>query len=157
MNEYIATFLTITRHRENLADLLEELANELRHRARRHDRSKLTLELFEGFAEINRVARELPFGSPEYTASLKKANREGGCVARHFATESHHPEYHQPGQMGFLDIIEMVLDWQAASLTYGQNSFEDSLPIQRERFADTFTSEQWWLIEQVASWLANQA
>ncbi|MCY3784594.1 MAG: DUF5662 family protein [Chloroflexi bacterium] len=70
----------------------------------------------------------------------------------HYAVSPHHPEYHAaPIRMSFLDIIEMVADWDAASRTYGRTSLREGLSVHRLRFA--FSDAQWWLIEQVVGWL----
>ena len=117
-------------------------------RGLRHDSSKLGPEEFEGFCEINRIAREHSIGTPKYEAAL----RDAPCIHAHFANNSHHPEYHDSiEEMGWLDIIEMVMDWKAAVDTYGTNSLRGSLDYQRERHG--FTDEQWWLILQTVDWL----
>ena len=125
-------------------------------RAAKHDLSKFEEDEFGGFVKINQVAREHPYGSEEYKNSLRGANKESGCIALHNARNDHHPEhYADPKDMGFLQIIEMVVDWYSASKTYGQsNSFKNSLEIQRKRF-DRFSEEQWWLIEQVAAYISS--
>ena len=46
--------LTILRHREELQDGLHNLSDELKRRARAHDRSKLQLDEFTGFSRINK-------------------------------------------------------------------------------------------------------
>jgi hypothetical protein len=147
MTDELKAVATIVRHREVLADCMEGLADELRARARRHDRTKFDLDQLSGFVKINAIARHHPYGSPEYKASL----RDVDAVRIHQTKETHHPEYWEdhPYEMGFLDIIEMVFDWYAASRTYGQTDFRDSLEIQRKRFQG-FTEGQWWLIDQVA-------
>ena len=143
------TLLTIMRHRENLADSLEELADELRRRARVHDRDKLELDKFHGFVKVNAAARSHAYGSPEYKAGLAQAKP---TIDSHFAVSSHHPEYHKRAKdMGFLDIIEMVFDWDAAAKTYGTNSLRDSLPVSFERH--DFSVMQIWLINQVVEWI----
>lgn len=141
----VNTLLTIIVHRELVSEYLGYMAAELQGRARVHDRDKLSVPLFHGFVEVNRVAREHPFGSPEYMASLKT-----DAVGLHVRRNRHHPEAHRsPADMTWLDIVEMVCDWGAAALTYGQTSLADSLEVQRKRF--DFTDQQWWLIEQVVA------
>jgi hypothetical protein len=55
--------------------------------------------------------------------------------------------------MNLLDIIEMICDWKAASDTYGQISFLESLEIQKKRY--NLTSEQWYLIQKVVDCLMS--
>ena len=151
MGNEMEALLTITRHRETVATQLERMADELRQRARDHDRSKLQLDEFEGYERINSAARKYAYGSPE----LKDAIRAENCVALHYARNSHHPEHHASiEEMFFMDIIEMVIDWYSASVTYGKTPLSDSLPDLRNRY--DFSSEQWWLVEQVVKWIAGE-
>ena len=155
MTDETKALVTIMRHREIVAGALVLLADQLRERGRVHDRSKLVEDELAGYVRINAVAREHPYGSPEYKESMRSEMGPDGCITKHFARNSHHPEYHDEAlHMGWLDIIEMVIDWYAASQTYGTNTFADSVKVQRNRFA--FTEEQWWLIDEVVEWLDGQ-
>lgn len=143
----LRTFALHTLHvRRNLLAVRQDLER----RAEEHDASKLHDDEFDGFARINATAREFPYGSPEYRASL---DAERPTINRHNARNSHHPEHHdQVTDMGWLDIIEMVCDWRAAWEAYGkQGTWRHGMQIQRGRFA--FADEQWWLVEQVAAYL----
>ena len=86
---------------------------------------------------------------------MKSEHGKDGCITLHFSRNSHHPEYYfNPADMGFLDIIEMVFDWNAAAKTYGTNTLSESLEVQRKKdIGRTLTKEQWWLIEQVVEWI----
>ena len=125
MDDYIKLLLTMHRHRSFVVDGLEQVSDELRRRGRVHDRSKYQFDEFEGFSQINATAREHPYGSKEYEESLNSAKGPDGCITKHFARNSHHPEYfidhpeHYDGieEMGWLDLIEMVIDWHSAALT----------------------------------------
>lgn len=92
--------------------------------------------------------RSEPYGSPQYKESLAS---EKGTVAHHYALNSHHPEFEADAAMGWLDLIEMVCDWNAAAKTYGKQDLRASIEVHRNRF--DFTDEQWWLIEEVAAFL----
>lgn len=147
--EEVNTLLTIIRHRENLVDSLESLADELRKRGRVHDRDKLEIDKFAGYVNINNAARSHPFGSQQYKDGLR-AGKE--TIDSHFAVSSHHPEYWpSPRHMGFVDIIEMVFDWNAAAKTYGTNTLRDSLPVSLKQH--DFSDAQVWLIYQVVEWI----
>ena len=54
-------------------------------------------------------------------------------------------------RMGFLDIIEMVLDWKAAADGYGNCTLRAGLDRQRQQH--DWRPEQWWLIEQVVEFI----
>ena len=151
----IRYLMDIARHREIVQHALERLATDLRQRAHLHDQSKLRADEAAGLLEINRECQKHDYGTPEYREVLKRHTQPGGCIQLHNERNSHHPEHWpDPQYMGFLDIIEMVCDWFSASQTYGTSQgFAHAMERQRKRFATTFTREQWWLIEQVASWI----
>ena len=149
ISDEMKALVTISRHITTVQKHLHSIIEALEKRARLHDLSKLSLDEFGGFVEINQIAREHPYGSEEYRESLK-GNK---TIKLHFSQNSHHPEYYPNGMadMSLLDIIEMVCDWKAASETYGQTSFEDSLEIQCKRFG--LSEEQLRLIRMVVALL----
>lgn len=133
MNEETKTLITFIRHIELVKKSMLSFSRQLEERAQLHDLSKFKEDEFGGFVEINRVAREHPYGSEEYKASIKDNN----TISLHYSRNTHHPEYHPKGginQMGLLDLIEMICDWKAASETYGQVSFEEAVNISIDRF-----------------------
>ena len=152
MSESVKTLLTILRHRELVSENLGKIGEELQSRAARHDRSKLQADEFDGFVRINKVARDHEYGSEAYIEGLASEGGESGCINLHYARNSHHPEHHKNDRdMGWVDIVEMVCDWSAASITYGNQSLRESVQIQHERF--DFSEGQWWLIYSVIDWL----
>lgn len=149
MNEETKTLATILRHQKQVSFLLRELAREFEKRADLHDMSKLGLDELEGFIEVNRIARQYPFGSTEYKDSLK----DNKAIELHFSRNSHHPEYYKEGgvnAMNFMDFIEMVVDWVAANRTYGTTEWEDVIKVQKERF--NLTNCQLALIGFIFEW-----
>lgn len=143
---------TIIRHRDLMRANLHAVASELERRAILHDESKLRPDELEGFVRINRTAREHPYGSAEYVESMTAEKGLDGCIGLHYSRNSHHPEHHpHERDMGWLDVIEMVLDWKAAADAYGHYGLRESLPKHRDRF--DFSLGQWWLIEQVVGWI----
>lgn len=144
LTEETKTLLTILRHQTLVRKYLLALARELEARALLHDLSKLDLDEFGGFVEINQIARKHKFGSPEYKASV-----QNDAVTLHYSRNPHHPEFHPGGlnDMNLLDLIEMVVDWRAASETYGKTLMSESLRIQKERYK--MTDEQFHLIQLI--------
>jgi Family of unknown function (DUF5662) len=130
-----ATLVTMLAHQGQVSALLRELARRLEARADYHDLSKFRPDEFAGFVEVNRIAREHPYGSAEYKESLK----DNHTIDLHFSRNRHHPEYHTGGVngMNLIDFIEMVIDWIAASRTYGTTSWEDVIKEQQKRFGLT--------------------
>lgn len=145
-NEETKTLVTILRHVGIVRRNIKHFSQALDKRADVHDISKLSLEEFRGFVEVNQIARQHPFGSKEYKESLK----DNDVIDLHFSRNSHHPEFYPNGidDMSLLDVIEMICDWKAASETYGQTSFTDALVIQADRFK--LDDKQQWLIALIA-------
>jgi hypothetical protein len=133
LSEETKTLVTTLRHMILVAKGLHKLAACVASRAVGHDASKLSIEQFARFVEINRIAREHKYGSPEYNASLE-TNRD--AIGKHYRRNSHHPEHHENGVdgMGLADFIEMVVDWEVAAQVYGNATFDEGLAIQTERF-----------------------
>ena len=150
-----STLLTITRHRAVIQDSLRGIAQMLERRGDLHDLSKFSDEEFSGFRNINHAARGNKYGSPEYRKALEAIGGEGGAFEYHVERNRHHPEYFlNQTEMSFIDIIEMVCDWHAASVVYGNSTLRESLDAHRERF--NLSLEQWWLVRQVVQWLENE-
>lgn len=143
--EEIKTLLTILSHQVLVRTYLLRLAHQLEERALLHDLSKFSLDEFEGMVSLNSIARGQRLDSPGYKDTLRSE-----AIKLHWSRNSHHPEYHKDGikDMSLLDLIEMVIDWRAASETYKRTSFGESLQIQKERFK--MTEEQYRLIQLIA-------
>jgi len=149
MSEQVKTLVTILRHQRIVAAYMRRLAYALLEVAEVHDLSKLSLDEFGGFVEMNHVAREHKFGSEEYYAALE--NRDD-VVGLHYQRNRHHPEHHDRGidDMTLVDLVEMVADWQAASDVYGKATFEEGLKVLRDRFGLTSCHLHLiWLIHDV--------
>ena len=151
MDESALVVASLIRHQKHIEANIGDLIAELSHRAHIHDQSKLSASELPGFVEIHCIAREHPLGAPEYEAAMRTST----CIKEHFSKNSHHPEHHESvGSMGWLDIIEMVFDWKAASDTYGLQSLREGINYQHERHQ--FTDAQWWLIEQIVDWISPE-
>ena len=141
LSDEVKALVTIQRHIVTVQKYLNRLSQELQRRALEHDLSKFSKGEFSGFVEVNRIAKEHPYPSP----SLK----DNKTIALHFSRNRHHPEYHTNGiaDMSLLDIVEMAIDWKAASETYGNNDLKAVLAKQQERF--TMSDRHMWLIELI--------
>lgn len=148
ISEETQTLITIMAHIAFVQRSLDALIRKLQDRSSCHDASKFWKDEFQGFIQINKTAREHKYGSPEYQASLKAV--EPNPVELHYSRNRHHPEHHENGidDMGLVDLIEMVADWKAASLTYGNTSFDESLEISIKRF--DLRPEQIYLVKLIA-------
>lgn len=156
-----ALIATMERPRIHVRRAMQSIRHELERRELVHDESKYREDEFPGFVRINRTAREHPYGSEEYKASIRKE----GAAKVHQLRHGHHPEKHlsvshpnhgsgELWSMTWLDIIEMVCDWWSATKTYGTTPWDQVLKIQRDRWP--WTDAQWWLVEQVAEWIEKE-
>lgn len=171
--DQIRTLNTIVHHRLRVQQALQKVTQALERRALVHDESKFREDEFEGFSRINATARQFPYGSEEYRASLKA---EKPTIDLHYARNDHHPEFYlhpdfgnyasDANGMGLLAVIECVCDWWAAWKVYdGQrapeqrSSWKENLEKQRIRFkeAGRLSEAQWWAVEQVAALLESRA
>jgi hypothetical protein len=95
-------------------DYLAEVRQNLFRRALAHDLSKLDTPEVEVFDEFTPKLAEIAYGTPEYEACRQAM---GVALEHHYAHNAHHPEHHAGGiySMTLLDLIEMLVDWKAAS------------------------------------------
>lgn len=151
LTEETKTLITILRHQGFVRKYLRKLASALENRATIHDLSKFSQDEFGGFVDIQRIARTTKYNSEQYRESI-----DTDPVKLHFSRNPHHPEHYSNGidDMSLLDIIEMVIDWQSAAETYGQSSFEESLPEQVKRFK--LRPEHLYLIKLIAEELKEK-
>ena len=137
----IDTELHIAQVRQNMDAMIHDLT------ARRnvHDASKLVDPEKAGFDEWTPKLRALTYGSDEYKAALSQM---GVFLAHHYENNDHHPEHHSAGinDMNFMQIMEMLADWKAATMRHADGDIQKSLEINVKRFG---------LSEQVAQLLRN--
>lgn len=111
----------------------EAFCRKLLDRANAHDGSKLTDPEFKGFVEYTPKLASCEYESKEYKefrAALDKT------LEAHYAKNRHHPE-HFPngiGGMNLLDIIEMFLDWSAATKRQHNGNLKQSIEKNIGRF-----------------------
>lgn len=103
------------KHIRRVQQLLGEFATELIRRGTVHDNSKLEPDEKEAFDRETPKLKTLTYGSEEYKASLAAL---GPALAHHYANNTHHPEHYiglGVAGMDLFDLVEMTLDWKAAS------------------------------------------
>jgi hypothetical protein len=120
-------------HIKRVAQLLMKASIELLERAQVHDNSKLSKIESELFDIYTPMLKDLTFGSEEYykTLSLLKP-----ALDHHYTNNSHHPQYYKNGinDMNLFDIIEMLLDWLAATERHDDGDILKSIEINKKRF-----------------------
>ena len=120
-------------HIEQVQKNLRVVRKQLKFRSVWHDRSKLNPPEKEAFDEATPQLKGLTYGSDEYKAATAKL---GEALKHHYAHNSHHPEHFENGidGMSLLDVVEMLADWNAATMRHQDGDIHKSLEINRERF-----------------------
>lgn len=135
-------------HIRRVNDLLLTACEKLQRRAAIHDTSKLVEPEKSAFDALVPKLKDFAYGSEEYRACLRDMKP---ALAHHYAANSHHPEHYPNGieGMSLLDVLEMLLDWKAASeRMQNGGSIEKSIEINTPRFTMT---------PQLAALLTNTA
>ncbi len=128
------------RHKSIVDKNFKQFIAKLEERNTLHDISKYMQDEFDGLAELDSEEVFKLYGTEEYKKKI--ADNEG--IRLHYQRNSHHPEYHAGSDlyvlnampidaMGFLDLLEMIIDWKSACETYGTD-FKDSLEYSIKRF-----------------------
>jgi Family of unknown function (DUF5662) len=122
-------------HIRRVQQLLGGAAAELMHRADKHDLSKLRSPEKELFDEYTPKLKDSTYGSPEYQEFLKGLKP---ALDHHYANNSHHPEFFGEkgvNGMNLYDLLEMFLDWKAATERHANGDIFKSIEINKERFS----------------------
>lgn len=120
-------------HIKRVSELLIEIVNDLLRRASVHDASKLESPEKELFDKYTPLLKATTYGSSEYDKYLSELKV---ALDHHYKNNSHHPEYHIQGiyGMNLIDLIEMLVDWKAASERHADGDIKKSLDINTGRF-----------------------
>lgn len=126
--------LITLKHVKRVNELLGEFSIELIRRGNRHDDTKfLPAELgpLEEMQKLVEAEGQAPYGSDEYKRRLEILKP---MLDHHYANNSHHPEHYDLGidGMTLFDVVEMSLDWVAASERGGEAVV--GLTSSQERF-----------------------
>lgn len=126
-------FAAIYHHKFVVLQYLVPIIQELIKRAETHDNSKFSEEEFRGLLSVLDEVRAHPFGTPEYDEMRKKHEK---LFYTHYKKNRHHPEFHPNGieDMDLVDLLELVVDWKAASLRNENPSVENSIKIGAEKY-----------------------
>lgn len=121
------------KHIRRVQKLLHEVANNLLERARVHDTSKLSEPEASVFDEYTSKLKGLTYGSEEYFECLRGMKP---ALDHHYQMNRHHPEHWQGGirDMSLLDLIEMFVDWKAATERHADGDLGKSIIGNQSRF-----------------------
>jgi hypothetical protein len=121
------------KHSDRVRQLLSFVSYELTARGRSHDASKMREPELSIFNEFTPKLKTSTFGSEEYKGHLA-AMGEG--LVHHYAHNSHHPEHFPEGVDGMtlIDLLEMLMDWKAATERHDNGDISRSIRLNAERF-----------------------
>jgi len=133
MNEKYDSTQDTYKHIDRVKELIDEFRVDLKYSGVLHDRSKLTGIERDIFNKITPRLKTLTYGSDEYNASLVEM---GPALDHHYLFNSHHPEHYKNGidGMNFIDIVEMLCDWKAATERHDNGNIMKSIEINTKRF-----------------------
>ena len=120
-------------HIQRVRNLLNTCVKVLLQRAEDHDQSKLSSPEVELFAEVTDKLKNCTYGSDEYKGYLQQLKP---ALDHHYAKNRHHPEHFPNGinDMNLLDLVEMFVDWKAASERHADGNLLKSIEHNAERF-----------------------
>ena len=113
---------------------------ELSVRLANHDKSKLESPEVEEFAAVTNGLAKTTYGSEEYMKFLKEDLAK--ALEHHYAHNRHHPEHFGErgvNAMNLFDLVEMFIDWLAASKRQNNGNLMVSIDKSCERFGITGT------------------
>jgi Family of unknown function (DUF5662) len=131
-------------HIERVQQLLREVEWALHERGLEHDASKLVDPELATFNEYTPKLKNSTYGTDEYKGFLEGM---GAGLKHHYDNNRHHPEHFANGidDMTLIDLIEMLVDWKAATERHADGDMARSLRLQKERFkiSDQLSAVLW--------------
>jgi Family of unknown function (DUF5662) len=124
-----------TLHINRVRFLLGQCAINLLERGSKHDGSKLEPPEKAIFDAVGNRLAVITYEGEEYKQSLTDLKV---ALDHHYVHNPHHPEHYPNGidGMSLLDLIEMLMDWKAASERHpGGMSIADSIELSSQRFS----------------------
>ncbi len=120
-------------HIQTVQRLLGVVVRNLTRRSEVHDQSKLQSPELEIFDEFTPKLAGSTYGSDEYKQFLAEMKP---ALDHHYAANSHHPEHYPNGIQGMnlLDVLEMLVDWKAATMRHNDGDIRKSIEINQKRF-----------------------
>lgn len=130
--KYDSTIDTLL-HIKRVNELLIRFSKDLLARATFHDNSKLREPEKSLFDEYTPKLAGCTYGSDEYKEYLSGLKI---ALDSHYHFNSHHPEHYKNGvnDMDLFDIVEMLIDWKAATERHNDGDILKSIEINKVRF-----------------------
>jgi len=108
-------FSRIHFHKYLVVKHLSPIIEALVQRMMVHDDSKFDEDEFPEYVKAKEEFKQVQFGTEEYA---KVREKYAAPINAHYKKNTHHPEHYPNGieDMDLLDVIEMLVDWKAASM-----------------------------------------
>jgi hypothetical protein len=134
-------------------ELLHSVVRRLLERGRVHDDTKFEEPEFSSFAEVSAQLNEVEYGSDRYEELLAELD---SALEHHYEYHRHHPEHWEEGigGMTLLDIVEMIVDWKAASERHEDGDIRESINKNQDRFG--YSDELAGLLRRTADQLFEE-
>jgi hypothetical protein len=120
-------------HIRKVQDLVQLAIRDLEGRAARHDASKLQPPEAEYYDKYVPLLRTSEYASAEYMGFLRAMEP---ALTHHYQANDHHPEHfdNHIDRMNLLQLLEMVLDWKAATMRHATGDILKSIELNQQRF-----------------------
>jgi len=120
-------------HINEVQRLIHVVVAHLLKRAEQHDQSKHCGAEAPIFDEFTDKLKDMTYGSPEYNACLEAMKP---ALDHHYSVNRHHPEYYVNGinGMNLFDLLEMFIDWYAATKRHADGNIWRSIATNTDRF-----------------------
>lgn len=121
------------KHIKRVNQLLLQFSQNLMTRAMYHDDSKLQPEEKLLFDEMTPKLASSVYGSDDYKKMLDQLKIS---LDHHYKHNTHHPEHYPNGvdDMTLMDIVEMFVDWKAATERHDNGDIYKSFDVNKTRF-----------------------
>jgi len=131
--EQKATNWETMKHIDTVRMFMKLITDKLTERAVEHDKSKLAFPEVEMFTEYTPKLAQTTYGSPDYAEFLKQLKP---ALDHHYANNRHHTEHFKNGisDMNIIDLIEMFVDWKAATLRQKDGNLRKSIEINAVKY-----------------------
>ena len=136
-------------HIMRVRELIHVFTEAIIQRGMHHDKSKMESPEIEVFEEYVPKLKNSTYGSDEYQRHLDMMKP---TLAHHYANNPHHPEYYLNGVNGMtlIDLVEMFIDWKAASEQHDDGDLIKSIEYNAKRF--DISPQLCRILENTARW-----
>ncbi len=154
MTVELDTFRKIVEHIALVQRLLLSAQIELARRITTHDRSKLSAPELELYCQATDKLESMTYGTPEYETLRQELL--GDALGHHFAHNRHHPEHFENGieGMNLFDVLEMLIDWMAATNRHADGDINRSFEVNRQRYDISLQLER--IMKNTVPWLEDE-